>query len=114
MPTPEPGVRPSRALPYEFCFTDAVSPSGAAPSVALTIAATGAAAGAFQQYNWVFPSLSPRRYAVTPGASITDTFKASAFSADGSYEMAVHGANGWVRIVSGNLTLAAQASSPGA
>lgn len=113
MPTPEPGVRPSRALPYEFVFTDAVLPLAVVPTLALTLSATGTAAGAFQQYNWALPDLAPRRYAVTPGATITDTFNATAFAADGSYGLAVHGANGWVRALTGNLTLAAAPASPG-
>ena len=110
MPTPEPGVRPSRALPYEFIFTDAVSPA-APPTVAVTIRATGAAAGAFQQHNWALPALAPRRYAVTPGAAITDVFNASAFNAS-AYALAVHGPNGWVRALGGDLAAAAAPGAP--
>jgi phospholipase C len=112
MPTPEPGTRLSRPLPYEFSFSDVVSPSGgSAATVAVTVRAGAAAGGAFQQYNLLIPSLSPRRYTAAAGTSVTDTLTSSAFLG-GLYSMAVHGPNGWVRALSGNLTAAAAPNAP--
>ncbi len=88
----EPGVRPSRALPYTL-HVDADLDAGAG-HVALTFRNTGRAGAVFHVYDRHHLDRIPRRYTVEAGKSLSDTWSAR----DGC-DLEVHGPNGFLRVV---------------
>ena len=109
-PPQEPGTRVSRALPYTFLVSDALS--AAAPfSFTVTLNATGAAGAAFLLVD--APNLataSPRKYALGAGTGIVDVPQPLKPAGASKYALSLHGPNGFVRQFAGD---AAQASAAG-
>jgi phospholipase C len=87
----EPGVRHSRALPYELhvrARTDA-----ATKSLALTFGNTGGAGAVFHVYDQHHLDHIPRRYTVEAGKDLSDLWS----TGDGEYNLWVCGPNGFLR-----------------
>ncbi len=96
-PMQEPGVRPSRALPYALEVTvDAVAPAG----VTLGIACAGAPA-VLHVYDRRRPDRIPRRYTMASGDRIAATWP---LDASGRYDLWLLGPNGFHRHVAGSGT----------
>jgi len=89
VPQQEPGVRPAKALPYQLNVLAAVDSS----TVTLTFINTGTATAVFQVRQH---TQFVRNYTVGPDKTLTDTFNVS-----GSYNLMVHGPNGFVRYFKG-------------
>ncbi len=89
VPPQEQGVRPARALPYEFNVHATVNAS--ANAVLLTFFNTGQAAVVFQVRSGN-PSDLVRTYTVEPGKELSDTWNVTT-----SYDLSVYGPNGFVR-----------------
>ena len=94
MPVQEPGTRLSRPLPYAFMLWDVVS-SG---KVTITIGNLGTAGGAFNLVDALPSNAAPRQYGVAVGTNVSDTLPAGA---GGAYAYALHGANGFLRVLTG-------------
>ncbi|MDE3011125.1 MAG: phospholipase C, phosphocholine-specific [Pseudomonadota bacterium] len=94
VPAQEPGMRPARALPYEFDVTAAAHPGSS--SVRLHFANTGAATAVFQVRSAA--GELPRSYTVEPGKLLADNW-----SAAGAYDLAVYGPNGFFRSFAGSM-----------
>lgn len=92
LPAQEPGVRPSRTLPYQLYVFDSFSQG----IVSLEIASNGKAGAAFQLYDMSNPNRAPKKYTVSAGMTLVD-----ALPADPAYNFSLHGANGFVRQFSG-------------
>ncbi|HEV7653748.1 MAG TPA: phospholipase C, phosphocholine-specific [Mycobacteriales bacterium] len=89
LPTQERGVKPARAIPYTL-FADARATGG---TVRVELASSGRATGVFQ----IRPvGADPRSYTVERGRRVSDTF-----DANGGYDLAVHGPNGFFRGITG-------------
>lgn len=101
-PVQEPGIRKSRALPYEFLVNDDFTSSG----LVLSIQNTGAAGAAFLLNNVVDgKNFTPKKYAVESSKSIKDTIVVSA-----PYHLVLHGANGFIRTFAGSAIVPLSAS----
>eukprot|EP01116_Phalansterium_solitarium_P008712 TRINITY_DN22675_c0_g1_i2.p1 TRINITY_DN22675_c0_g1~~TRINITY_DN22675_c0_g1_i2.p1 ORF type:complete len:683 (+),score=260.03 TRINITY_DN22675_c0_g1_i2:82-2130(+) len=99
VPAQEPGVRISRALPYEFWAAGRTQP-GDAKHFYLDIGNTGKAGAAFVAFDLLVPTNAPHQYAVEAGKSITDAWTLA--SESGAYSFALHGPNGFVRVFNGS------------
>jgi phospholipase C len=86
MPRQEPGQRPARALPYALDVSTQVRTDG----VALTLVNTGAA-GATLDLRPAHGG-EPRFYTVEAGRQVADVV-----TADGRYDLALYGPNGFLR-----------------
>jgi phospholipase C len=95
VPAQEPGVRPARALPYEFDVR--AVPHFADGSVHLDLRNTGRAAAVFQVRSANAADL-PRSYTVDAGGHLQDSWTAGA-----DYDLTVHGPNGFLRSFAGGL-----------
>ena len=108
----EPGVRFSRALPYELHVTASVTPNtrtlGATP-VALSFVNTGSAGAVFHVYDKLNLAAIPRRYTVEAGKRLTDLWQPAA---SGAYDLWVLGPNNFHRHFTGNAKKAAAAAQP--
>ena len=106
----EPGTRVSRALPYTFLVTDAVT--NVPPfTFAVAINVSGAAGAPFLMLD--APNLAaraPRKFAVEAGKAITDAPLPLLPAGGSKYAFSLHGPNGFVRQFAGD---AAQASAAG-
>ena len=92
MPRQESGVRPARPIPYQATANASVDASG----TATLLLANG---GAAQLQLAVYPAGGPAsRYDVAPHGQATATVPAAG---DGSYAIAVHGPNGFLREFAG-------------
>ena len=91
----EPGVRYSRALPYE----SAVDARVRAGVVRLTFANTGVQGTVFHVYDKLHLDRIPRRYTVEAGRSLSDEWDTEADG--GVYDLWVCSTNGFVRTFSG-------------
>ncbi len=91
LPKQEPGVRPARALPYEFFVRGSVTGSG--QSFRLHITNTGRAGANFLVYSGNVQDL-PRSYTVEAGKDLADEL---ALAPGGSYDFSVFGPNGFLR-----------------
>ena len=100
MPKQEPGTRPSRALPYELHANAGVDASNGAFSVVLVN--RGKTGAAFSAYDLATGTRSPRRYALDPGTQLSDSWTQSQLNGT-KYWIALHGANGFLRIFRGDL-----------
>ena len=96
LPVQAPGIRPSRALPYELHVDAAELPDG----VRLTFRVTGAQAAVFHVYDRLDLAAVPRRYTVESGKTLDDTWPADV---DGAYDLWVMGPNGFLRHVQGTV-----------
>lgn len=106
MPKQEPGTRPSRALPYEFHASAQADTGGG--MLRLLVTNSGTAGAAFAAYDLVTSTNPPRRYSLSPGTQISDSWTHSQLGGT-KYSIALHGANGFLRVFTGDL-----ARSPGA
>ena len=107
-PPQEPGTRISRALPYEFLITDAVTPAPAA-ALAVSIANTGANGAAFLMVDALnLDTKGGRKYAVEAGKAIIDTPQVFVGGA-AKYAYSLHGPNGFVRQFAGDASAASAA-----
>jgi phospholipase C len=95
VPAQEPGVRPARALPYEFDVR--ATPHLADGTVHLDLRNTGQAAAVFQVRSGNAADL-PRSYTVDAGKRLEDIWAAGA-----SYDLSAYGPNGFLRSFKGSL-----------
>jgi phospholipase C len=111
LPVQAPGMRPSRALPYELATTCEVQPGAtmAAVRVALTFVNTGRQAAVFHVYDRKNLAAVPRRYTVEPGKSLADTWMPAV---GGAYDLWVLGPNGYHRHFTGSALRAVAAGQP--
>ncbi|MFM0612743.1 phospholipase C, phosphocholine-specific [Paraburkholderia nemoris] len=100
MPKQEPGTRPSRALPYEFHAKGDVDASKG--TFSLLLVNSGKAGAAFSAYDLTQGTRTPRRYALAPGTQLSDSWTQSQLNGT-KYSIALHGANGFLRIFRGDL-----------
>ncbi|CAB3769852.1 phosphocholine-specific phospholipase C [Paraburkholderia solisilvae] len=91
LPKQEPGVRPARALDYEFFVRGDVNGQGNA--FHLHITNTGRLGATFLVYSGNAQDL-PRSYTVEAGKDLADQLM---LAAGGSYDFSVHGPNGFLR-----------------
>lgn len=84
----EPGVRPSRRLPYDLETTG----QAAGGEFVLNFLNRGEVGAVFQVYDRRRLDLIPRRYTVEAGKSLTD-----AWPREGGYDLEVFGPNGFFR-----------------
>ena len=96
LPAQEPGVRPSRALPYELHVSSRVNQTTAA--VELDFANSGTAGAVFHAYDRLSLDAVPRRYTVEPGKHLSGVWQTEA----GLYDLWVIGPNGFHRHFCGN------------
>jgi phospholipase C len=94
----EPGVRRSRALPYELQVHARVAPK--AQVLALEFHNSGRAGAVFHVYDRLHLDLIPRRYTVEAGRSLRDDWLLR--EDQGCYDLWVYGPNGFVREFRGN------------
>ena len=108
LPRQEPGVRPSRPLPYALQAQGRRLDSGSAFELQLTAGArvgVQPAAGApFRVYRpGASGASTPRDYSVAAGDTVIDTLPLDG-SDNGSYRLHVHGPNGFFREFQGNAS----------
>ncbi len=96
MPPQEPGVRPSRALPYELNVEGTIADNG--KSVALEFVNSGGIGAVFHVYDRNHLTAPPRRYAVEAGKAIVGRWPAG-----GAYDLWVLGPNGFHRRFEGRV-----------
>ncbi|MGX1589278.1 phosphocholine-specific phospholipase C [Brevundimonas diminuta] len=94
----EPGVRPSRALPYMLEVGAGVSRNG----VTLNFVNTGAAGAVFQVYDKLHLDRIPQRYTVEAGKALDDQWALT--GEDGGYDLWVLGPNGFLRSFKGQAS----------
>jgi phospholipase C len=99
-PRQEPGVRPARALPYEL-FVHARTDAGQS-RLQLKFTNTGHAGAAFLVYKAASAD-APKTYTVERSKHLVGDF---ALDADGTYDFAVHGPNGFARRFAGRAVAA--------
>jgi phospholipase C len=95
VPAQEKGIRPARALPYELNVQASVNASSS--TVGLKFFNTGSATVVFQVRSG--KAADPvRNYTVEPGKTLSDNWNVAA-----SYNLSVHGPNGFVRYFNGSI-----------
>jgi phospholipase C len=109
LPIQAPGIRPSRALPYEL-HTSARC-DAAKNTVQLLFSNTGAVGAVFHVYDKLNLDSLPRRYMLEAGKQLDDLWVPSA---KGDYDLWVLGPNGFHRHFTGNMQAlsAADAANP--
>ncbi|MDE0854176.1 MAG: DUF756 domain-containing protein [Nevskia sp.] len=95
----EPGVRPSRSLPYRLQVRDQVN--SRAGTLSLHFDNRGRAGTVFHVYDRLHLDRIPRRYTVEADKSLSDLWDCSADG--GRYDLWVYGPNGFVREFRGSL-----------
>jgi phospholipase C len=95
VPAQEPGIRPARALPYEFDVQGTANFSAA--TVLLQFRNTGRAAAVFQVRSGNAADL-PRSYTVGAGKRLSDTW-----NVDAAYDLSAYGPNGFLRSFKGSV-----------
>ena len=95
----EPGLRRSRALPYELHVRARVEP--AEPKLVLTFRNSGDAGAVFHVYDKLHLDRIPRRYTVEPAKILEDDWLPH--PDHGHYDLWVYGPNGFVREFRGSL-----------
>jgi phospholipase C len=100
LPVQAPGVRPSRALPYELHVSSRCNVTQG--KVKLIFANSGDAAGVFHVYDKLHLDRLPRRYMVEPNERLDDDWSAMADNG-GLYDLWVLGPNGFHRHFKGDL-----------
>jgi phospholipase C len=104
MPGQEPGIRPSRALPYHLTVTEERSDD----DIALTFHAMGKAGAVFHVYDRLALNRIPRRYTVEAGKQLTGIWHGVGDAA--AYDLWILGPNGFHRQFTGDRGDAALAS----
>ncbi|HEX7536950.1 MAG TPA: phospholipase C, phosphocholine-specific [Dermatophilaceae bacterium] len=92
VPVQEPGVAPARALPYQPW----ANVTAGATSVAVAMGNAGSAALQMQVYDRLGIALVSQRVDVAPGQQVSTSVVAV-----GTYDVAVHGPNGFLREATG-------------
>ena len=113
MPKQEPGTRKARAIPYEIFAhirlrdqeTDAIT-----DKVWIDFANTGESGAAFYVYDGKKPNDNPRRYTISAGDTLSDHWLTS--ETQGSYDLSVHGPNGYMCQFQGNMAEVAPKGKP--
>jgi phospholipase C len=100
LPKQEPGVRPARALPYEFFVRGRASDNG--NSFHLRFVNTGNAGANFLVYSGNAADL-PRSYTVEAGKELSDDLMVAP---GGKYDFSVFGPNGFLRRYVGTIVAA--------
>ncbi|WP_018349706.1 phosphocholine-specific phospholipase C [Longispora albida] len=100
MPVQEPGVRPSRPLPYNLTVSTRV----AADKLWIDFVNTGTAGAHFYVYANAFRTDGPWRYTVEGGKTLSDSWVAG--TPAGAYDLTVNGPNGFIRRFAGNRVTA--------
>ncbi len=103
MPTQEPGVRPTRALPYQPEASSRTSCSEGRFYIAMTN--TGSASVHFQVNTNRFRTDGPWHYDVMPGATVEDFFSVVTYGG-GRYDLTLSSPNGFERQYAGDLNVA--------
>jgi phospholipase C len=103
IPAQEPGVRPTRPLPYQPNAT--ARTDCAMGRVALSMTNTGTASVHYQVTANQFRSDGPWHYDVRPGATLEDSFAVVTYGA-GRYDLTLAGPNGFERQFAGDLNTA--------
>jgi len=98
VPRQDPGTRPARALPYQPTANAALDAHG--KSLAVSLANAGASAVHFQVYSLSGSAVSMTGYDVAPRAAAGPV----ALPVSGSYDVAVHGQNGFLTQFAGDAT----------
>ncbi|WP_255948340.1 phosphocholine-specific phospholipase C [Streptomyces odontomachi] len=98
LPRQESGTRPALPLPYDLAADATVSGPGA---LRVDFASRGAAGAAFHVTSAAEPD-APRTYTVAAGGQLSGTFAAD--PRDGTYDVSVHGPNGFWRQFTGVAT----------
>lgn len=104
LPEQEPGVRPARALPYELEVYGWLHEADGA--FYLTFCNTGDAGAVFHVRS-SHPSELPRSYTVESGKELSDKW---VLAGTPTYELSVHGPNGFFRKFKGRVTGAGRAN----
>lgn len=99
----EPGVRPSRKLPYELHVTSKLHAKTARLSV--DFLNTGSAGAVFHVYDRLHLDQIPRRYTVEPGKGLSDVWELGAD--EGRYDLMILAPNGFRRDLKGQAGAAA-------
>jgi len=107
VPLQEPGVRPARALPYDFAVAGRID--AADGRYWLDFDNTGAAAASFQIYSGN-RSDGPWTYTVGAGATLSDYWSVVDVT-HGLYDLSAYGPNGFLRTFGGDLELATSGGS---
>jgi phospholipase C len=102
MPSQDPGLRYSRALPYRLEVYGRANLSHAS-RLELTFENAGSRAAVFHAYDRLHLERVPRRYTVEPGKSLSDVW--STVEDAGRYDLQIFGPNGFVRMFVGELPL---------
>jgi phospholipase C len=106
LPIQEPGVRLSRAVPYELLVDGQVDFAGG--TLKINFANTGKTAAVFQVYSGDGQT-GPWTYTVGPDAEISDTWDIRA-GGQTEYDLSVFGPNGFLRVFKGSISESAQAN----
>ncbi len=97
LPRQERGVRRARALPYRIEARGMLQPM--ARGFVIEFSNHGQATAVFQ-VRAAHLDVTPRSYTVEPGKRLTDSW---GLATDGSYELMVHGPNGFLRAFKGRM-----------
>jgi phospholipase C len=96
----EPGVRLSRALPYELSVEALTNPAD--NSIALSFRNRGQAGAVFHVYDRLHLDRIPRRYTIEAGRSLSDRWDVR--PDQGQYSLWIYGPNNFVREFSGKIS----------
>ena len=96
LPAQETGIRPARALPYQFDVYGTASFSG--KSFRINFGNIGRAAAVFQVRSGDAAADLPRSYTVEAGKSLEDAWKVGS-----GYDLSVYGPNGFLRSFKGSF-----------
>jgi phospholipase C len=96
VPQQDPGLRYSRALPYQLSAELQVSVEQR--SLQLQLSNTGSGGAVLHVYDNLQRDRVPRRYTVEAGKSLSD-----AWALDGSYDLHIVGPGGFLRVFAGSL-----------
>jgi phospholipase C len=107
LPAQEPGMRPSRPLPYDLAVTE----SRSGRDIALTFHAVGKAGAVFHVYDRLALDRVPRRYTVEAGKRLTGIWPGVGDEA--AYDLWIIGPNGFHRHFAGIRSDEALASAIG-
>ena len=96
-PAQEPGVRPTRALPYALAANGRATSGG----FVIDFVNTGTAGAHFGVYADRFRTDGPWRYTVEAGKTLSDTWVAG--TPTGAYDLTAYGPNGFLRRFAGHM-----------
>jgi phospholipase C len=105
----EPGMKYSRALPYEIHVDSAVDASSG--NLTFKFRNTGRKGVVFHVYDRLHLDRIPRRYTVEAGKSLNDDWDTRTWDA-GKYDLAIYGPNGFVRMFKGSTMAGGSAALP--